>query len=883
MIVKSFSPIQSGTTYIETNSELFAGTEYFFSDDNSRLYCLITRRNCFEANNNYYLLGYLRLDGYGNGTDYDYRIDLSNFIMNPHYDVSVSEIDNFYSFVMPSNCNVFNVMFSTNDMLSDTGFTQYVSGYTNGILYIEDSSKASADAYCYSSFSLEVVDNDFDLENYGYASELHNCSDFVLAGNINTIVDPNYLGCLPISGEDIYYDEDSPCNLPIKVGYILRTETGDFTTAYMLFSGSDCQTFANAGYYIQNNYWRYWDGLSFTSDGHCESIYNYYFADILECANGCIYAGGSFNVKSEDTLIVGKYYRAIVVNNVQFLALITSEGGDGSDLYISGSTYYNDCSTACPTTTTTTTLSGGTTTTTTTTLASTTTTTTLASTTTTTTTSNFSINVYNELYCQTNGYIGAASNYITSPAYVDVFYQEYGFIYSTQSGVNMSNYTGISVEGSNEVHTYWWGAGNSSMVYSGGIVYYSKAYAIISGITYLSNEYSISCLPATTTTTTTPAPTTTTTTTPAPTTTTTTTNVESGSGGTVYTAFNTTNGFNNDVYSIAIQTDKKILAAGEFTSYSGVTYNRIIRLNSGGTIDTSFNIGTGFDNIVTSLNIQTDNKILVGGYINSYSGITGNYLIRLNSGGTKDTSFSTSISNLVLCTAIQNDGKILVGGAGNFVRLNSGGTTDTSFNVGTGFNDAVRAIHVQNDGKILVGGSFTSYNGSSYNKIIRLNSGGTIDTSFNIGVGISGTSFNNTVYAIEVQDDGKILVGGSFITYSGTTVNRIVRLNSGGTIDTSFNTGSGFNVSTFSIKVQSNGKILVGGSFTSYNGSSYNELIRLNSDGSIDTSFVVGTGFNTPATAVRTIEFNNPQKIVVGGEFASYNGTTAGRIIGIYI
>ena len=102
-----------------------------------------------------------------------------------------------------------------------------------------------------------------------------------------------------------------------------------------------------------------------------------------------------------------------------------------------------------------------------------------------------------------------------------------------------------------------------------------------------------------------------------------------------------------------------------------------------------------------------------------------------------------------------------------------------SFNIGTGFNGIVYTIDIQSDGKILVGGNSTLYNGTTSNSIIRLNSNGSIDTSFNIGTGF----FNGGVYTIYIQLDGKILVGGYFTTYNGTTSNRIIRLNSNGSIE----------------------------------------------------------------------------------------------------
>ena len=354
--------------------------------------------------------------------------------------------------------------------------------------------------------------------------------------------------------------------------------------------------------------------------------------------------------------------------------------------------------------------------------------------------------------------------------------------------------------------------------------------------------------------------------------------------GTIDTSFVYGTGFNNVVFSIAIQSDNKILVGGGFTDYNGTPANRIIRLNSNGSIDTSFVYGTGFNNTPQSIAIQSDGKILVGGNFTSYNGTSANHIIRLNSDGSVDTSFvyGTGFNGDVYSIAIQSDSKILVGGffttydgtgANNIIRLNTDGTIDTSFVYGTGYDSPVASISIQSDGKIVVGGYFTNYNGTSANYIIRLNTDGSIDTSF-----VYGTGFNNTVFEIAIQSDGKLVVGGGFITYNGTGAKRIIRLNSNGSIDTSFVYGTGFNTSVASIVIQSDGKILLGGSFITYNGTGANRIIRLNSDGSVDTSFVYGTGFNNP---VASISIQSNGAILVGGGFITYNGTSANRIVSL--
>ena len=372
-------------------------------------------------------------------------------------------------------------------------------------------------------------------------------------------------------------------------------------------------------------------------------------------------------------------------------------------------------------------------------------------------------------------------------------------------------------------------------------------------------------------------------------------NINGGGSGALGFYTNLGTGFNNQIQSVAIQSDGKILVGGLFSSLNGTTRYRLVRLNSDGTVDTTFytNLGTGFNNYVYSVKVQSDGKIIVGGLFTSFNGNTTKRLVRLNSDGTEDTSFSTNLGTgfdvSVFDTSIQSDGKIIVGGSfaslngstrNRLVRLNSDGTVDTTFstNLGTGFNNTVSTVAIQSDGKIIVGGDFTSLNSTSRNKLVRLNSNGTVDTTFYTNL---GTGFNDDVFDIAIQSDGKIIAAGNYFQLNGNTRNRLVRLNSDGTEDTTFytNLGTGFNSSTYEVKIQSDGKIIVGGVFTTFNGNTRNRLVRLNSDGTEDTSFYtnLGTGFGDNWTY--TIEVQSDGKIIVGGSFTSLNGNTRNRLV----
>jgi uncharacterized delta-60 repeat protein len=341
--------------------------------------------------------------------------------------------------------------------------------------------------------------------------------------------------------------------------------------------------------------------------------------------------------------------------------------------------------------------------------------------------------------------------------------------------------------------------------------------------------------------------------------------------------FENGDGANNDVNCLSVQTDGKILIAGSFTSYNGISRNSITRLNADGSQDSSFDVVTGANNSINSLAIQSDGKIIIGGIFTSFDGISINRIARLNTDGSLDTSFNagSGASAVIYSVTVQSDDKILIGGnfttyngvaRARIARLNADGSLDTSFTIGAGFNSFVNSIALQSDGKILVGGNFTTYNGTSRPRIIRLESSGVLDTSFTVSSGANGI-----VNSIVVLSDGKIIVGGNFTSYNGISANRIIRLNTNGSLDTGFSVGTGADDAVFSLKVQSDGSIVIGGSFTEIDGVSRNRMARLNVDGSLDAGFVVGTGADSQ---VRAIAQQSDGKILIGGYFTAYNNNS---------
>ncbi len=331
------------------------------------------------------------------------------------------------------------------------------------------------------------------------------------------------------------------------------------------------------------------------------------------------------------------------------------------------------------------------------------------------------------------------------------------------------------------------------------------------------------------------------------------------------------------VRAIALQTDDRIVAGGDFITLSpnggsAVTRNRIARLNADGTLDAGFNPNASAR--VQSLAIQPDGKILAGGNFATIGGQTRNRIARLNAITGLADSFDPNGDNTVFAIVVQPDGKILA--SGNFFTI--GGQLRTNIarlDPSTGLADAfdpntnglVSSIAVQADGKIVAGGFFTTLapNGGasvSRNHIARLQPTGQLDQTLN--------NLNNTgiyVAATAVQLDGKIIIGGRFDHVLGVARNNIARLNVDGTLDPTFNPNA--NGRVIAIALQPDGKILVGGEFSGPNaigGDFRSYIARLDSTTGIPDDFAPEAN-----QTVNSIVVQPDGKILVGGFFSGFN------------
>ena len=237
---------------------------------------------------------------------------------------------------------------------------------------------------------------------------------------------------------------------------------------------------------------------------------------------------------------------------------------------------------------------------------------------------------------------------------------------------------------------------------------------------------------------------------------------------------------------------------------------------------------------------------------------------------------------------MQCDGRIIVGGQftqvdltlrNNLARLNTDGSVDLSFDPGNGPSGDVNAIVIQPDGRIVIGGTFIGYNGFARGGIARVLGNGALDPSFDSGVGTGGN-----VFALALQHNGQIVLGGRFVQYSGTNRTFIARVFGDGSLDFGFNPVPDNWVQ--SLAVEPDDRILVGGFFTGINGFGRNRIARLNTNGSVDLTFDPGAGcvgsLTNDATQVRSIALQQFGRILAGGIFTSYNNQLRDNIVRLF-
>jgi uncharacterized delta-60 repeat protein len=339
--------------------------------------------------------------------------------------------------------------------------------------------------------------------------------------------------------------------------------------------------------------------------------------------------------------------------------------------------------------------------------------------------------------------------------------------------------------------------------------------------------------------------------------------------GLVDPSFSAGAGPDSYVNSVALQPDGKILIAGTFSTVAGTPRAKFARLNSDGTLDTGFaavqpTIASGDGKQIIAL---ADGRSLLVGSISFYyfspTFIGRNNVMMLTTNGQCDASFAAApIAAGVFCTAERPGGKVLVGGsftttAGsprtNLVQLDSLGAPDNSFGQSPAADFGfVRVLQPTADGHMMViaSGGLTNY-------VCRINGDGSLDGAF------GSPHADAAILSAAVQPDGKVWIGGDFLGVNDVQRLKVARLNANGSLDSSFDPGQGTGTSVFALTLQSDGKLLMGGAFNCYNNNCLGTVVRLLNDLTANNPSLVGTAFNVSVATVAGKTYSLQHKLTV--------------------
>ena len=325
----------------------------------------------------------------------------------------------------------------------------------------------------------------------------------------------------------------------------------------------------------------------------------------------------------------------------------------------------------------------------------------------------------------------------------------------------------------------------------------------------------------------------------------------------------------NDLTYRAIADGTDFLVVGAFTTVNGAARTSIARLDASGTLDTTF--APSFNNRILGAERQSDGRILVGGMFSTIDGESRSRIARLEPDGSIDDSFSASANGNVWDFAVESDGSIIVVGTfttvngvtrSRIARVSSSGSLDMDFDPNaSGGSTNIYSVAVQDDGRILVGGNFTTIGGGSRVNIARLNTDGSLDTTF-------VPPLLNDYVSCVVLDGGAALVSGRFdIAGAG----RLMRLTASGSLDTTFDVDA--NDFVWRVAAQGDGDIVLGGDVTRVNGITRTRLARVGPTGTVDADFDIAAD-----DWVRDVLPLDDGSIIAVGQFTSMGGESHERI-----
>ena len=312
----------------------------------------------------------------------------------------------------------------------------------------------------------------------------------------------------------------------------------------------------------------------------------------------------------------------------------------------------------------------------------------------------------------------------------------------------------------------------------------------------------------------------------------------------------------------------QILIGGEFTEVSGVARGHVARLNADGSLDLAFDSSAGADQSVQAVVVETDGSVLIGGKFNWVNGVPRPGIARLRGGG-------PAVQGPVIVLSPTN--QIVAAGADVTLAVLAAGAPVPSYQWqfnGVNVPGANAWVLTLPNVRATNGGTYrvivTNPHGAATSSDAVLSvaaaplSAGSPDISF-----YTGTGPNDRVNAIVPLPDGRIIIGGAFTGFDGTPRGRIARLEHIGALDTTFAAGAGADGIVNALALQTDGKLIVGGAFTNINGVPRNRVARLNGDGSVDTAFDPGLGADGVVSAVAVAQDG---RIVIGGAFSFVGG-----------
>jgi|GEM_PF-1815969 len=341
-------------------------------------------------------------------------------------------------------------------------------------------------------------------------------------------------------------------------------------------------------------------------------------------------------------------------------------------------------------------------------------------------------------------------------------------------------------------------------------------------------------------------------------------------------------GANGYVGAVAVAADGRIYIGGEFTRYNGIVRRGLAVLHPDGTLDDEEGTGLGFNGVVRALSILPDGRYYVGGGFTRVQGVERKALARLGPNGLLDPEFMPGITGEAYCINVLQDGRILVGGTLSayggtsgvgLLRLHPDGQVDTTFNVGTGSDHWwVKQIATHSDGRIVVTGSFLNWNGTGRRNVVRLHPDGSVDEGFDPGTGTNGD-----VRGLALQADGKIVIGGMFTTLNGVERHYVARLEPSGAADVAFSNavGSGSTQGVTSVALDAEGRVLVAGTFGFFDGLASRPIVRLLPTGTRDPDFY---GSMISSGGIHAMGLQPDGGILIAGNFTDIDGIPRNRV-----